>query len=121
MEGRGTRLQDRTYQLLERCVRTTERRRDAYEQAEDNVFAQAARIYTDIFNSAVIVGDIDAQRILRVQFCMKLARYGMQVTRVKECQDNAVITDSLVDSNVYATLMEVERQMSNEEQKAKIS
>ena len=109
--SKGIEFQDRAEAILKFCVGMTAERRQQYEKTNNTVFEQTAHIYRAIFDN-----HMSTQDVLRIFYCMKLARYGLQLNRLSSERSERTIQDSLIDSNVYAALMEAERQLSNESQ-----
>jgi len=110
MAVESTKLQNGAHDLLMDCVDVTRERREQYEGEDASVFQRTADIYDAIFGGK----NFAEQEIIRIFFCMKLARYGNQLKRSRNDRQEETIKDSLIDSNVYAALMEVERQLTNE-------
>jgi len=104
----GKELQDRAADILQQCLDITGERREQYG---GNVFDQTAQISNGIFRTRYSAEDIH-----RVMFCMKLARYGFQLSLKRDAREEFTIKDSILDANVYAALMESERQLRNESQ-----
>jgi len=107
----GKELQDRAAKLLASCSAMTAAKRKQYEKQEGDVFKQTADICNAMFNAGFSATDVHA-----IMFCMKLARYGLQLNRRPIDRSERTIIDSILDANVYAALMEAERQLRNESQ-----
>lgn len=115
MENRGVKLQDLAASLLEDCVTLTSDRRKRYG---GHIFEHTANVANAIFDNTH-KSMYTADDVLRIMFCMKLARYGLQLSLPDELCCEKTIVDSVLDSNVYAAILEAERQIQNEEQSKK--